>query len=375
MAKNNKPLRNVLVMRLSVLGNVAMTIPVLYPVCKANPDTRFIMLTKMWPASMFHDRPANLKVVDFDVKEHHSGLFGLLKLAAQLHKLYDIDAVADLHNVSGTWIIDAYMKFKGALIARLDREKPKRRALVTHKTNEPLTPIHQRYRNVFTQLGFEAPDNFTCLYDGREWPTSPIVPEKKEGERWIAISPFTSHKHKAYPLEQIEQVIAELSKRENYWIFLMGGGKAEKIALRPIARKYKRVISMAEVKHKFIDEYALLGQCDLMLTMESANMHLASLVDLQAMTMWGPTSPACGYLGYNQIVEDDIQLDMDCRPCSISGDKPCKYGDYRCLKNIKPEYIVEHVVEAVERNIKNRTKGTKLAMARKAEEETQHKEE
>ena len=78
---------------------------------------------------------------------------------------------------------------------------------------------------------------------------------------------------------------------------------------------------------------------------------------------------------YNQIVEDDIQLDMDCRPCSISGDKPCKYGDYRCMKNIKPEYIVEHVVEAVERNIKNRTKGTKLAMARKAEEETQHKEE
>ena len=71
MAKNDKQFRNVLVMRLSVLGNVAMTIPVLYPVCKANPDTRFIMLTKKWPASMFHDRPANLKVVDFDVKENY----------------------------------------------------------------------------------------------------------------------------------------------------------------------------------------------------------------------------------------------------------------------------------------------------------------
>ena len=125
MATNNKPLRNVLVMRLSVLGNVAMTIPVLYPVCKANPDTRFIMLTKKWPASMVHDRPANLKVVDFDVKENHSGLFGLLKLAAQLYKLYDIDAVADLHNLKGTKIIDAYMKFKGAKIARLDREHPR----------------------------------------------------------------------------------------------------------------------------------------------------------------------------------------------------------------------------------------------------------
>ncbi len=355
-------------MRLSVLGNVAMTIPVLYPVCKANPDTRFIMLTKKWPASMFHDRPANLKVVDFDVNENHSGLIGLLKLSSRLHKLYDIDAVADLHNVSGTWIIDAYMRFKGAMVARMDREKPKRRALVNHKTNEPVTPIHDRYRNVFKQLGFEAPDNFKHLYEGRDWPDSPIIPKKEPGQRWIAISPFSSHRQKAYPLELMEQVIAELTKRENYHIFLMGGGKAEKIALRPIVRKYKNVISMAEIKHKFIDEYALLSKCELMLTMESANMHLASLVDTQAMTIWGPTSPACGYLGYNQVVEDDIQLDMDCRPCSITGDKPCKFGDFPCLKNIKPEFIAQHVIEAVEYNAEHKTKATKLAIEKKEQE-------
>ena len=366
MAKNQKQFRNVLVMRLSVLGNVAMTIPVLYPVCKANPDTRFIMLTKRWPASMFHDRPANLKVVDFDVNENHSGFFGLLKLAAQLYKLYDIDAVADLHNVTGTKIMDAYLRLRGAKIARMDREKAKRKALVTHKSNEPVTSIHERYRWVFKELGFETPDNFTRLYEGREWPETPIVPKKEEGQRWIAISPFSSHRQKAYPLELMEQVIAELCKRENYHIFLMGGGKPEKIALRPIARKYKNVLSMAEIKHSFIDEYALLGQCDLMLTMESANMHLASLVDLQAMTIWGPTSPACGYLGYNQIVDDDIQLDMDCRPCSITGDKPCKYGNFPCLKNIKPEVIAQHVIEAVEYNIEHQTKATKLSMVRKA---------
>jgi len=374
MAEKKKTFRNVLVMRLSVLGNVAMTIPVLYPVCKANPDTRFIMLTKKWPATMFHDRPANLKVVDFDVNENHSGMLGLLKLAANLHKLYDIDAVADLHNVMGTWIMDAYLRARGAQVARLDREKSKRKALVSHRSTDPITPIHERYRQVFRELGLETPDNFTQLYDGRKLPESPIVPVKEESQRWIAISPFSSHRQKAYPLELMEQVIDQLSQQENYWIFLMGGGKSEKIALRPIARKYKNVISMAEVKHKFIDEYALLGKCDLMLTMESANMHLASLVDLQAMTIWGPTSPACGYLGYNQVVEDDIQLDMDCRPCSITGDKPCKYGDFRCLKNIKPDDIVRHVIEAVEHNVKHKTKATMLAQSRKGDQESHHTE-
>ncbi len=370
MAENKKHFRNVLVMRLSVLGNVAMTIPVLYPVCRANPDTRFIMLTKKWPATMFHDRPANLKVVDYDVNENHSGLFGLLKLAAHLHKLYDIDAVADLHNVTGTWVVDAYLMFQGAKVARLDRENPKRKALVTHHTTEPVTPIHERYRWVFRELGFETPDDFTKLYDGRPLPVSPIVPKKEPGQRWIAISPFSSHRQKAYPLELMEQVIARLTEQENYFLFLMGGGKSEKIALRPIAKKYKNVISMAEVKHKFIDEYALLGNCDLMLTMESANMHLASLLDLQAMTIWGPTSPACGYLGYNQVVEDDIQLDMDCRPCSITGDKPCKYGDFRCLKNIDPDEIARRVIEAVEHNVKHKTRATKLAQAHNNQQST-----
>lgn len=362
MAREKKFFRNVLVIRLSALGNVAMTIPVLYPVCLANPDTRFIMLTKKWPATMFHDKPANLKVVDYDLKENHNSLFALIKLAAHLRKLYDIDAVADLHNVRGTWIIDAWMRANGVAVARLDRENAKRKALVNHRSTEPVSPIHDRYRNVFKQLGFKTPDNFVQLYATRPWPVSAIVPDKEPGQRWIAVSPFSSHRQKAYPIEKMEQVIAALSQKENYWIFLMGGGKAEKIALRGIARKYKNVVSMAEIKHGFTDEYVLLGRCDLMLTMESANMHLASLVDLQAMTLWGPTSPACGYLGYNQIVEDDIQLDMPCRPCSITGDKQCRYGDFRCLVNIQPEHIVERVVETVEYNIAHKTKGTKRAI-------------
>ena len=111
-----------------------------------------------------------------------------------------------------------------------------------------------------------------------------------------------------------------------------------------------------------------------MLTMESANMHLASLVDLQAITVWGPTSPACGYLGYNQMEEDDIHLDMPCRPCSITGDKPCKFGDFRCLKDIPPERIAKHVIDAVEYNAKHKTKHTKLAKAREAAQALEKKD-
>ena len=347
MAKSDSGYRNVLVMRLSALGDVAMTIPVLYPVCRANPGIRFVMLTKGWPASMFHDRPDNLMVVGIDVNKEYKGLLGLIRLASSLRRQYDIDAVADLHSVMRTWVIGAWLKLCGIPVVRLDKQRGRRKALVSHKSSEPVTPTIDRYRQVFQQLGIEAPDNFTRLFDGKPLPVSPIVLEKEPGQRWIAISPFSAHEGKVYPLKLMEEVIAQLSKRENYWIFLMGGGKTEKIALRGIARKNERVISMAEIKHGFTDEYALLSKCDVMLTMDSANMHLASLVGLKSITIWGATAPACGFLGYGQDASIDIQLGLECRPCSIYGERECRFGDYRCLTGIKPDLVVERVMAAL----------------------------
>ena len=349
MARSEDTPSNVLVMRFSALGDVAMTIPVLYPVCKANPDTRFVMLTKRWPASMFHDRPDNLMVVGIETKTEYKGLLGLIKLARQLRRKYDINAVADLHNVIRSRVISLCMRLHGIPVERLDKERARRKALITHRSSEPVTPTIERYRMVFEQLGLEAPDNFTRLYDGKELPSSPMVLDKPQGERWIAVSPFSAHEGKVYPLELMEQVIESLAKRQNYRLFLMGGGKDEKIALRPIARKYRNVISMAEVKHGFLDEYALLAKCDLMLTMDSANMHLASLMGLKTVTIWGATAPQCGFQGYRQTSDGDVQLDMECRPCSIYGERDCKFKDYRCLTRITPEQVVSKVLAAVEK--------------------------
>ena len=347
MAKSNRRPNNMLVMRLSALGDVAMTIPVLYPVCRANPDTRFIMLTKKWPSSMFHDRPDNLMVVGVDTKDY-KGFWGMMRLARELRRQYDIDAVADLHSVLRTWMLDMSMKLRGIPVSRLDKERSRRKALINHKDGQPVTPTHERYRQVLRQLGMETPVDFKRLFEDKPLPTSSLVLEKSPGPHWVAVSPFSAHEGKIYPLQLMEQVVSLLSQREGYWIFLMGGGKEEKLALRNMARKKSNVISMAEVKHGFTDEYALLGRCDLMLSMDSANVHLASLMGLKTITVWGATSPACGFLGYGQDARDDIQLDLPCRPCSIYGERGCRFGDYHCLTDISPDQIVKQVVAIVE---------------------------
>jgi len=344
--------RCVLVLRFSALGDVAMTIPVLYPVCRANPDTQFVMLTKPWPAGVFHDRPDNLVVVDADVDKTYKGVKGLWRLTQQVRSHYHVDAVADLHSVLRSWVIDACMRLNGVKSCRIDKERSRRRALVNHKGDKPLTSTLERYRRVFINLGLQVPqaDSFTRLYDGRELPVSAIVPPKEAGQRWIAVSPFSAHRGKVYPMQLMSQVIDGLSQLPQVSIFMLGGGKDEKVALRPLAKQYHNVVSMAEVKHGFTDEYALLGRCDVMLTMDSANMHLASLMGLPAVTIWGATHPKCGFKGYEQSDDNDIQLDLPCRPCCIYGERDCRLGDYRCLTGIDPQSIVEKINNLLNKN-------------------------
>ena len=93
----------------------------------------------------------------------------------------------------------------------------------------------------------------------------------------------------------------------------------------------------------FHNEIMLISELDCMVSMDSANMHLASMVDVPVVSIWGATHPKAGFLGWRQKQSSIVQLDLRCRPCSIYGKKPCKFGDYRCLAYMPKEKILRHV--------------------------------
>ena len=90
-------------------------------------------------------------------------------------------------------------------------------------------------------------------------------------------------------------------------------------------------------------ELILMSHLDVMLSMDSANIHLASLTATPVVSVWGATHPYAGFVGWNQPQENIIQADLDCRPCSIYGKRPCRRGDLACMNMIRPEQIVERI--------------------------------
>lgn len=343
---------NVLIARFSALGDVAMTIPVVYSVCVGNPDTRFIMITQKVASTLFINAPANLIVIGVDTRNDYSGVSGMFKLKNELVKKYDIDLFIDLHDVLRTWALGAAFLLSGKKVMRFHKGRHGKYEL-TRKHNKrmlPLTTSRARYREVFYRAGFAIADAFMSIFGNNKADASQyadVSQPKQPGELWIAIAPFAKHQGKIYPLQSMQKVVDTVSRWQNTTVFLMGAGKEESDVFEKWASTHKNVKNLAVRRNGFPCELALLSNCDVMVSMDSANMHLASLVRLTVVSVWGATHPYCGFLGWHQEERNAVQLNLPCRPCSVFGNKPCMRGDYFCLNGIQPQNIVDHIRQAL----------------------------
>ena len=81
-----------------------------------------------------------------------------------------------------------------------------------------------------------------------------------------------------------------------------------------------------------------------MLTMDSANMHLASLVGTPVVSIWGATHPNVGFYGFRQDPNNDVLIDLVCRPCYVFGNKPCANSEqYACMNRISETSVIDKI--------------------------------
>lgn len=339
-------MERVLLIRFSALGDVAMTIPIVYACAIQNPQIHFTVLSKGFVRPLFTHMPPNVDFIGADLKEEHHGLAGLNRLFDQL-KARHFDAVADLHDVLRSIYLRWRFRLAGIPTAHIDKGRKGKRQLVSpiHKKLVSQKTSFERYADVLQRLGITFTPSFTSLFgtEGGDLSlTAHITGLKEEGAHWIGIAPFAAHKGKIYPLEKMEEVIGLLDTDDKKRIFLFGAGAKEKEVLEKWEKQYKHVHSLAG-KLKMDDELIVMSHLDVMLSMDSANMHLASLTGIPVLSIWGATHPYAGFMGWNQPADHAIQTNLPCRPCSIYGNKPCQRGDYACLTSIQPQTVVAQI--------------------------------
>ena len=323
-------MKTILILRFSAMGDVAIAASVMKEIAAQHPEIHFVFATRAFFAPFFDNIP-NLEVFPVDFNGRHKGLKGLLRLYKDLNRKYKIDAIADLHNVlrSKVIILCFRLSFNKIKIAIINKGRREKRVLcnANNPNKKPLVPTWQRYVSVFQHLRLKALINPMAI---------PYLPEKVKK---IGVSPFAQHKGKIYPPELMEKVLELLN--DNYEVYLFGGGKKEQELCEKWQIKYTNVHSLVG-KKTLVEELELISTLDVMLSMDSSGMHLASLCNVPCISIWGATHPYSGFVGFGQENNPQIQLELPCRPCSVYGNKPCRYKDYRCLYGITPERIVEN---------------------------------
>jgi ADP-heptose:LPS heptosyltransferase len=138
-------IKHILVIRLSAMGDVAMTVPVLRAFTKQYPDVKLTVLTRDFFKPLFRDLD-NVSVFSADVKGKHKGAYGLFKLSKEIKKL-NCDTVADLHKVLRSKILKPMLGIRK--VATIDKGRSAKKRLVKGKEFKQLKTTHQRYIDVF----------------------------------------------------------------------------------------------------------------------------------------------------------------------------------------------------------------------------------
>lgn len=330
--------RHLLVIRTSAMGDVAMLPHALRALMAAYPDLRVTVATR----AMFRPFFEGLDVgfLDVDTQGAHRSLMGMWRLAAEARRL-GVDAVADVHDVLRSKTFRLLMRLHGVPEASIYKGRAEKREFIRcgGRAMEPLRHTVLRYCDVFRKLGFVLDDPAPAVHRERPNPFG-----EKHGV-WVGFAPFSAHRGKTYPDGQSRELVRMLSERYDR-VFIHGGGGGEQVFAEEMERAYPNVTALYG-KVRFAGEMDLIANLDCVVSMDSLVMHLASLVATPVVSVWGATHPGLGFLGYGVSQEGILQADMACRPCSVFGNKPCRYGDYRCLKAVTPEMVAERVAKIV----------------------------
>ena len=304
-----------------------MTVPVFREFLAQNPDVQVVMVSRSQFKDLFDNIPNLIfKGIDF---EDYKGFLGLRKLGKTLLNEFKPDYIADLHDVIRTKTLDLFFIKNGFKVLKINKGKEEKEKL-TEVWNLDKTPLRltcERYADVFRAMNFR-------LELSHRFPDN----NQKSG---IGIAPFAQHKGKMLPLEKTFEVAKILATRHKLYFF--GGGKSEINILDSWADQIPNTENLAG-KLSLKEELQKIAELEVMISMDSANMHLASLVGTRCISVWGSTHPYAGFLGYGQSEKDVVQVkDLTCRPCSVFGDKACYRGDWACLEEIDIQKIIDLV--------------------------------
>ncbi len=318
---------SILIIRLSSLGDIILTSPLIQELRRKYPDARIDFVVKKEYAEIVNRFPwlSNIFVLDTA-----KGTQEIQRLNGKFKKT-GYDHILDLHNNFRSRRLRSGLS--GALYV-VNKRTFKRWLLVKTKINllkdEP--DIIGRYFE--TARNLHTTDSGSGATFGKEFAPQSI---KK-----VALCPGAKHWNKRWQPEYYVILANDLIARDFYIEFFGSSEEEEYINTIAINLPQDKITNLCG-KLTLAELPSRIAECSLAITNDSGMMHVASAVGLPTVAIFGPTVREFGFMPRNKNVQIVENLNLDCRPCTTIGLDHCPKGHFRCMKEITPEIIISRI--------------------------------
>jgi ADP-heptose:LPS heptosyltransferase len=348
--------KNILVLRFSAMGDVALVVASIAKIQSENKNVNLIIVSRDKFKVFFENYP-NVSFFSANFDGKHKGFLGLFRLFLSLKKL-DIHTVIDLHQNLRTSVLKFFFFIINTKTFTLDKGRNEKKKLVKNISFKPLKHTLTRYLEVFEKAKIisstEVSESLIPILKPKTESFDKINNwlEKNEltNQTLIGIAPFAQHKGKIWPIEKYNELLKKINDSNlDLKILFFGGGQTENDLVNHLIIDKKNTINTIG-KFNLSEEIALISKLSVLVCSDSANMHFAALTGVKTLSIWGSTHQYAGFSPVFQPIENSIEIpktELNCRPCSVYGNKICVRGDYACLNWIKPEIVFNQLQKLI----------------------------
>ena len=313
-----------------------MTVPVISILRSTHPEIKITLLTTKFFSTLYNQIP-EINFLYFEPK--HKTLQGLFGLSRKINKI-NPDFIIDLHDVLRTKILRLFLINKFGHTAVVKKGRKEKKLLIRGIKSEPLKLMHRRYAETFEALNIKINIDDFSYYKKIKITNHNYA--FSSNDKLIGIAPFARHQCKEYSINNIINFIDSLDKSWQILIFGAPGNEEQKIINLCNNKSNRHVISS---NYNLEQQMAIMSNLDVMISMDSANGHIASLFGIDVITIWGATHPNSGYGPLNQPKENSIVPDLNKfpdLPVTIYGSN-CPADYVEAINTIKCERILERL--------------------------------
>lgn len=333
--------KKILIVQTAFLGDVILTLPMLQSIKKNFPDSSIDFLCIPGTAGVLKNNPYLSEVVMYD--KRNSGIKGFAKLVRKL-KSKKYDFLISPHRSYRTSVI-SYLSSAGQTISFQNSSLNFLYDVITNYDGS----VHEikRNLNLLKAIGIEEneivrPELFPGEGDKEKAESFFKGKNISSQDKIIAIAPGSVWFTKRFPAEKFVKV-CDLLNDDLHKIILIGGHADRFVSEFILKNSLNKNIIDATGNFSILESAELIRRSDLLITNDSAPLHIANAVGTKVIAIFGATIPQFGFYPFGK---DDVIIEtsgLNCRPCSIHGGNKCPINTFVCMKSISEEKIILEV--------------------------------